>query len=282
MNYRHAFHAGNFADVLKHAVLARLVTYLKRKDKPFRVIDTHAGVGVYDLTGEEAARSPEWRDGIARLLAADLSREAAALLAPYLDVVRAMNPAALTRYPGSPVLVRALLRRQDRLSAIELHPADHGALAAHFEGDPQTRVTRLDGWLALGAHVPPKERRGLVLVDPPFEAPGEFDRLAEGAQKAVRRFAGGLYALWYPRKDGAPVEAFHAALQSAGLAKMLVAELDVREARAASGLSGSGLVLINPPFTLEDELAVLLPDLARILGDGEGTQHSLFWLSGEG
>src|SRR5690606_4824480 len=181
MNYRHAYHAGNFADVMKHAVLARIVEYLKRKDKAFRVIDTHAGTGMYDLSSEEAQKTGEWRGGIGTLLNAQLPGDAAALLKPYLDAVRAANPdGAVTRYPGSPAIARHLLRRQDRLTAIELHPADAAALKRHFAGDFQTRVIELDGWLALGAHLPPKEKRGLVLVDPPFEERDEFGRIVEG------------------------------------------------------------------------------------------------------
>jgi 23S rRNA (adenine2030-N6)-methyltransferase len=282
VNYRHAFHAGNHADVLKHAVLARLVAYLKRKDKAFRVIDTHAGVGLYDLTGEEAGRSPEWRDGIARILTAHIPPDVASLLDPYLSAVRAFNAADVepARYPGSPALVRALMRPQDRLSAIELHPADAAALADHFAGDHQVRVTRLDGWLALGGHLPPKERRGIVLVDPPFERAGEFDRLAKGLETAHRRFASGVYLLWYPVKDQAAVARFHARLADCGIPRILCAELVVR-ALDAPGLGGSGVVVVNPPFTLEEELGTLLPALTTILEQDGTAQHRLFWLRGE-
>ena len=196
MNYRHAFHAGNFADVVKHAVLARVIAYLKRKDKAFRVIDTHAGAGLYDLASDEAARTGEWRSGIGRVMTGALSADAASLLSPYLDAVRAANPdGGPSAYPGSPAIVRHLMRRQDRLTAIEKHPDEAAALKALFAGDVQTRVIELDGWLALGGHLPPKERRGLVLVDPPFEAEGEFDRLVGGLLKAHRRWPGGSRAL---------------------------------------------------------------------------------------
>lgn len=280
MNYRHIYHAGNFADVLKHAVLTRLIVYLQRKDKAFRVLDTHAGIGLYDLGADEAARTGEWRGGIARLEAADLSADAAALLAPYRAVVQDLNEGGpLTRYPGSPALVRALLRPQDRLSAIELHPADAATLAAHFAGDHQVRVTALDGWLALKSQLPPKERRGIVLVDPPFEVPGEYPRLVEGLVEAHRRFAGGLFCLWYPKKAGAPIAAFHKALAASGIGKILCAELDIKAEAEGAGLSGCGLILVNPPFVLEDELAILLPVLAEVLAQDQGAGHSLFWLS---
>lgn len=282
MNYSHAFHAGNFADVLKHIILSRLVEYMKKKDAAFRVIDTHAGIGSYDLTGEIAKRSPEWKDGIGRLLAAELPQKAAPLVAPYLDVIRAMNPGdRLETYPGSPLLVRKLLRSQDRLSALELHPEYAKRLGALFEGDIQVRVNELDGWLALNAHVPPKEKRGIVLVDPPFEEKGEFIRLVDGLMKAHGKFAGGVYALWYPLKDTRAVHDFISALRDCGIPKMLRAELSIRPASNPPRLHGTGMIIVNPPFTLEGELRILLPALAQLLGDtGEG-RHKLEWLRGE-
>lgn len=282
MNYSHAFHAGNFADVLKHIILTRLVEYMKKKDAAFRVIDTHAGIGSYDLTGEIAKRSPEWKDGIGRLLTAELPQKAAPLVAPYLDVIREMNPGEkLETYPGSPLLVRKLLRSQDRLSALELHPEYAKRLGALFEGDIQVRVNELDGWLALNAHVPPKEKRGIVLVDPPFEEKGEFIRLVDGLMKAHGKFAGGVYALWYPLKDTRAVHDFISALRDCGIPKMLRAELSIRPASNPPRLHGTGMIIVNPPFTLEGELRILLPALAQLLGDpGEG-RHKLEWLRGE-
>ena len=190
MNYRHAFHAGNFADVVKHLIVCRIVEYLKRKPAPFRVVDTHAGIGLYDLGAEEAERTGEWREGIGRLWTGRLSGEAADLAEPYLDTVRAENPEGeLRHYPGSPLLVRRLLRPSDKLVAFELHPDDATALAALFRRDREVSVVAADGWDALAGQLPPPERRGLVLVDPPFEMPGEFRRLAGGLARAHRRFA---------------------------------------------------------------------------------------------
>ena len=224
MNYRHIYHAGNFADVLKHAVLARLIVYLQQKDKAFRLLDTHAGIGLYDLSSEEAQKTGEWREGIGKLLDADLPAPIATILAPYLDAVRSLNPEGeITLYPGSPKLARMLFRPQDRLSAMELHPDDSRRLARLFEGDYQVRVTELDGWLALGAHLPPKEKRGIVLVDPPFEEEGEYDRLIDGLARAWRRFPGGVYCLWYPIKKGAPIADFHEGLKALDIPKMLCA-----------------------------------------------------------
>lgn len=282
MNYRHIYHAGNFADVLKHAVLARLVTYLKQKDKAFRVLDTHAGIGLYDLSSEEAQKTGEWVDGIGRLLEKPLPGDVAAILAPYLQAVRDLNPdGSVKLYPGSPKLTRMLMRPQDRLSAMELHPADYETLHRLFDGDFQSRITELDGWLALGAHLPPKEKRGLVLVDPPFEIAGEYDRLVDGLAKAWRRFSGGVFCLWYPLKQGAPIRKFHEDLQALNIPKMLCAELSVRSERETTGLSGSGLIVVNPPFTLKGELDVLLPFLKGRLAQDKFASGRSFWLRGE-
>lgn len=282
MNYSHAFHAGNFADVVKHIILTRLVEYLKKKDSAFRVIDTHAGIGRYDLTGEIARRSPEWEEGIGRLLKAPLPHKAQVLVEPYLSVIRELNPGGgVEIYPGSPLLVRKLFRPQDRLSALELHPEYAKRLGTLFEGDVQVRVIHLDGWLALNAHVPPKEKRGLVLVDPPFEEKGEFDRMVDGLVKAHRKFAGGLYALWYPLKDTRAVHDFVSALHGTGIPKMLRAEVSVRPASNPPRLHGTGMILVNPPFTLEGELRILLPALAQLLGDPGQGRHKLEWIRGE-
>lgn len=283
MNYRHAFHAGNHADVLKHVILARVVAYMTKKAKPFRVIDTHAGIGLYDLGAEEAVRSPEWRDGIARVEAASWDDDVAALLAPYRAAVAAVNGGRLLHYPGSPLIARSLMRPCDWLTAIELHPADHGLLVEALragEAGAATKVLHLDGWLALGAQLPPKERRGLVLVDPPFEEAADWSRLVDGLKAAHRRFAGGTYMLWYPLKAGAPVAALHRGLRDSGIAKILVAEMSVRDA-GLPGLSGSGVALVNPPFTLEAELDLVLPALTACLAQDEAAGHRLVWLRGE-
>lgn len=276
MNYRHAYHAGNFADVVKHAVLSRLVEYLKQKDKAFRVVDTHAGIGRYDLASVEAGKTGEWQGGIGRLLEVTLEPQAAALLQPYLEAVRAENPdGGLRCYPGSPLVVRHLLRKQDRLTAIELHSQDAARLKAVFAGDFQTRVIELDGWMALGAHLPPKEKRGLVLVDPPFEEEGEFARLVENLRRAHRRWPGGIYALWYPIKDRKAVAAFRAALKETGIPKLLDIGFEIRPASSEPSLDGSGLVVANPPFTLEGELRLMLPALHKVLAVGQPSRWTL-------
>ena len=267
MNYRHAFHAGNFAEVVKHAILARVVAHLREQPAAFRVLDTHAGAGLTDLAGPEASRTGEWRDGIGRLRAASLDAQARALLAPYLEAIEGFNPdGRLVAYPGSPMLVRSWLRPKDRLLACELEPGAASALARHLRGDARVKVVTIDGWTALGAYLPPKERRGAVLIDPPFEHPNEFARLADGLARAHRKWATGTYLAWYPIKDRRDSDAFGRKLARSFIPKILCAELTIAPDRAGERLAGTGLVVINPPWTLEAELAVLLPALAAALG----------------
>lgn len=274
MNYRHAFHAGNFADVFKHAVLALCLKHLAQKPAPFRVIDTHAGAGRYDLAGVEAGKTLEWIEGIGRLLgvdAAPVGPDAANLLAPYLDTVRAANPqGALSLYPGSPLIARALMREADRLVVNELHPEDNQTLGALFRRDAQVKVMAMDGWTAVRALLPPKERRGLVLIDPPFEAPGEFGRIAAALADAHRRFVNGMAFVWYPVKEKAAVETLFAAIEPIGLKKTLRAELFIRRPDDPAKFNASGLFIVNPPWTLQRHLETLGPFLAERLAQGPG------------
>lgn len=285
MNYRHIYHAGNFADVLKHAVLALVIEHLKLKPQPFRVVDTHAGVGLYDLTSVEAQKTGEWRDGIGRILASDPPAPVAEILAPYLGALRDRNDDETgetpTSYPGSPLLARRLMRRGDRLVANEAHPDDAEALAALFAKDPAAKVMAIDGWAALKALLPPKERRGVVLIDPPFEEPGEFKRLLEGLSNAHRRFATGTVIIWYPVKDTRAVRAFQRDAAALGLPKLLSVELYVRPPHLEGELSGTGLLILNPPYTLEEKLARLLPYFVQTLARAKGAESRLTWLTGE-
>lgn len=276
MNYRHAYHAGNFADVVKHAVVALIIEHLKRKDGAFLYLDTHAGIGTYGLDSEQAGKTGEWRSGIGRILATTGGPSA---IAPYLDVIARMNRGAgePTRYPGSPMLAACLARAQDRLALCELHPDDGAALKRLFAGDKRVGVHKMDGYEALKAFLPPPERRGLVLIDPPFEKRDEFERMRNGMRHALGRWPTGLFALWYPIKDSAPVERFHADLAMLGLPPTLVAEIRIAPAGDPAPLKGCGLVLINPPWKLDEALAELLPWLAATLTPGAGS-HRLEWL----
>jgi 23S rRNA (adenine2030-N6)-methyltransferase len=283
MNYRHAFHAGNFADVVKHAVLALLMERLKQKEGAFRVIDTHAGVGLYDLAADEASRTGEWHEGIGRLWGKSLDPKLAALLAPYLAAVAAANDGTptLACYPGSPWIARHLFRPQDRLTAVELHPEDAKALDALFAGDVQVRTIALDGWLALGAFVPPKERRGLVLVDPPYEERNDFDTLLEAFVAAHRKWPTGIYALWYPVKDLAAIDRLRVGLTASGIRRLLRAELTVRDRAAPGTFNGAGLIVCNPPWQFAETLEALLAGLVPILAQGEGAGHAIDEIAGE-
>lgn len=282
MNYRHAFHAGNFADVVKHATLARIITYLKKKPAPFRVIDTHAGVGVYDLDADEAARTGEWKDGISRVMAADAPDRVAGILEPYLDVVSAMNESGdLRRYPGSPELAKRLVRQEDRMTLVELHPQDADRLRQRYHRNKTIKTVELDGWLALGAFVPPKEKRGLVLIDPAFEAADEFTRLADGVTGAYDRWPTGVYCAWYPVKDLRRVQRLHGALSATAMRRILRVEMQVADPKPDGSLAACGMLIVNPPFTLHDELATLLPWLTDTMTRGPGAGFRLDWLVGE-
>jgi 23S rRNA (adenine2030-N6)-methyltransferase len=278
MNYRHAFHAGNFADVLKHAVLCRVLAHLIAKKNPFRVIETHAGAGAYDLTGERAGRTQEWREGIGRLLEHPPAGEAGELLAPYLALVRAENQEAVKRYPGSPLIARAFCREGDRMIFCELHPEEYAALHRSFESDRRAQMIEIDGWTALKVHLPPKERRGLVLIDPPFEEPNEFDRLHDGLVEGHRRWPSGIFLLWYPVKNEREVRAFEHRLGKLGIAKILRIEFAIDKPRGDGPLSACGMVAVNPPWTLAKELNVILPALAERLGRNAGGRYRLDWL----
>ncbi len=266
MNYRHAFHAGNFADVHKHSVLARILVHLRLKPAAFRVIDTHAGAGRYDLFAPEPNRSGEWHEGIECVWEARPQQGPAALLAPYLDTVAALNPdGKLRAYPGSPLIVKNLLRPQDRLIACELEPRSAASLAAALRGDPRAKVVAIDGWTALGAYVPPRERRGLVLIDPPFEEAADFMRLSGALAAAHRKWPTGTYMLWYPIKERGAPDALALRLRRLSMPNILRCELTLAPPRAEAGLVGSGLILVNPPFTLEPDLRILMPALGGAL-----------------
>src|ERR1700736_5489383 len=274
MNYRHAFHAGGFADVIKHIVLVRIIIYLQDKQAAFRVIDSHAGAGIYDLAGDEARRGGEWLTGIARVMQARFSETTLPLVAPYLDIVRAFNPQAeLKAYPGSPLIARALLRPQDRLTACEVEPKARKRLIEALRRDTQARVVDLDGWGALPAFVPPKERRGLVLIDAPYEHKDEFERMAAGFAQAFAKWPTGSYLLWYPVKSRRATDSLarHVAeLVGAGRppAKCLRLEFSVAPQEIGAGLTSAGLLIDNPPWTLMGELKAILPELEKPLGQG--------------
>jgi 23S rRNA (adenine2030-N6)-methyltransferase len=283
VNYRHGFHAGNFADVFKHVFLTRILLYLARKDAGFRVIDTHAGEGEYDLYSDEAIRGGEWQDGIARL--ADLSNvdeRARELLQPYLDIVGPLRSEGRpARYPGSPRIIQALMRAQDRATFCELHAEAFSELLANFRRDPRIACLNLDGYMGLKAGAPPKERRGLVLIDPPFERTNELDLAWSALLAAHAKWPTGIYALWYPVKDARAMAAFANQVARSGIRRVLRLELAVDDAIAGGELARAGLILINPPHVLKGEAAVLLPALASKLARTWRAEGICDWLAGE-
>jgi 23S rRNA (adenine2030-N6)-methyltransferase len=283
VNYQHAFHAGNFADVFKHVLLTRILVYLARKDAPFRVIDTHAGEGEYDLSSDEAIRGGEWRDGIGRLgNLIDVDEAARDLLKPYLDIAGTFDAeAAPPIYPGSPRIIQALIRPQDRATFCELHPDAFAELRANFRRDERSACLHLDGYTGLKAGVPPKERRGLVLVDPPYERANELDLAWAALSDAHAKWPTGIYALWYPVKDIRAMAALAKDIAKSGVRRVLRLELAVDEVTAGGKLARTGLILINPPYVLDDEASLLLPVLARKLARSPRAEAMREWLAGE-
>lgn len=283
MNYDHHFHAGNFADVVKHIIVTRIISYLQKKPTPFRMIDTHAGSGIYDLTDNKSERSPEYLEGIAALLEADLPADVAQLVQPYLDAVWAHNPEIkddkLATYPGSPKLGRDLFRSNDRLTAMELHPEAFAALKHLFAGDVAVKTMNLDGYAALPAQLPPKEKRGLILIDPPFEEAGEFDRMVATLVKAHRHFANGVYALWYPLKDEEGVARFKKQLKSTAIPAILCSEFQLRAPSRPPRLFGTGMILVNPPYVLRNELDLIFKALLPVLSGAKSASYSNFWIN---
>ena len=279
MNYRHVFHAGNFADVFKHVALVALLEAMTQKTKPFLYLDTHAGAGRYDLACADAQRSGEADAGIHRLVAAGT---VAPLVDRYLDLVRRCNGPKARRirfYPGSPLLAAMLLRDTDRLALCEIERREVGSLRSEFSGDRRVAVHLRDGHEALGALLPPAERRGVVLIDPPYEAQEhDLARVADSLAAAQAHWPEGVYAAWYPIKRGSAAAAFHASLAARGVTRLLVAELSVHPDDNAVGLNGSGLALLNPPWRLDEQLVATLPALHAALAPGGAGQSRVSWI----
>lgn len=272
MNYRHAFHAGNHTEVFKHPALAFVLERLCEKPQPFAVMDTHAGLGAYDLTAEAATKTGEAAAGVGRLLGHPLPSAPA-----YRALIEAMNPDGLTAYPGSPEIIRHFLREQDRLIACELHPTDAAALKARFRGDRRISIHHRDGYEAIGALLPPPERRGLVFIDPPYELTDEAERLAEALGAGLKRWSNGVFMAWYPIKDSRIGDTLARAARAGGFPKTLRAEFLAYGAGEVS-LPGSGVLVCNAPWKLDEQLDGLCRDLAGLLGDG-AARWSVDWLT---
>jgi 23S rRNA (adenine2030-N6)-methyltransferase len=330
MNYRHAYHAGNHGDVLKHIVLARVIEHLKKKEKGFLLLDAHAGTGAYALDGPEAGKTREWEGGVAKvfnLLSCEAGEEGGPkersdlgggegesareidspssppmpqgrhgsplfsheewekwimpLLAPWRDAVRKINPAnALLRYPGSPEIARQMLRPQDRMVFNELHPEDYATLAARYGGDRRVAVTALDAGVAVKTYLPPGERRGIALIDPAYEVPDEGGRVLAMLRDGLRRFATGVFLIWYPVVDDATAATLEAGVTALAGGKALLAEIRLRAVQPQGGLVGSGVIVVNPPYMLEEEIAAILPNLLGVLTSDAGARFRIAKIPG--
>lgn len=287
MNYRHQFHAGNFADVMKHAVLTGLVRALQRKEKGFLYLDTHAGRGRYDLTaaavGDTHARKPEWPDGIGRLWS-ERAEDMPDVLHDYLGRVRAFDRRSGNLgdspryYPGSPWLVQALLRPVDRMMLCEKHPAECAALRTEFGGGDRVSVQEMDGYVAIRASLPPPERRGLVLIDPPYEAQDEVAQIGDALREGLRRFPGGVFAVWYPLTTRARVDEFFATVRTLDPPPTVAVELAIAGESSPIKLKGCGLLVINPPWQWESEARVVTDYLAGALAQAPGARARTEWI----
>ena len=282
MNYRHAYHAGNIGDVLKHAVLARLIVYFQRKDKAFRILDTHAGIGLYDLASEETRKTGEWQQGVAKVLSAEIPPHVETLLAPWLGVVRDLNPGPeLDVYPGSPQVARQLMRKIDRLTLTELHPQDFRTLSERYTGDHQVKTIHLDGWLAMGSFLPPKEKRGFVLIDPAFRGHGRVRPHDRGGPQGPQEMAWRHLCPVVPAEGRARDPQDARGLRRCGPQGRSFAELTVGRSGPDTRMLGSGMTLVNPPYTLADEMRDVLPWLADVLHQGPGAGWSVTQVIGE-
>jgi len=278
MNYRHIYHAGHFADVFKHIMLMMALDYLKQKDKPLFALDTHAGIGLYDLKSVEAQKTGEAAAGIGRLWARDDAPEE---IKKYLSLIKTFNAGNdLCFYPGSPLIMQEMLRGGDRMVVNELHPDDHITLRKNMKGDRRARIEDQDGYIAMKAHLPPHERRGLVLCDPPFEVTNEFDLMLAGLKNAYARWATGIYMFWYPVKDPAIISKYHQSLAAAGIPKITAIEFLKQKSVDKSAFNGTGLVIVNPPWTMADQARTILPWLVDVLTDGHG-HYNITQITGE-
>ncbi len=272
MNYRHAFHAGNHTEVFKHAALILILEHLARKPQGYVVLDTHAGLGAYDLLSEPAQKTLEYEAGAAKVFGQDLPSAPA-----YVELLTAMNPVGLVSYPGSPEIARRMLRPQDRLIACELHPADVEVLRARYGHDPQVGVHHRDGYEAIGAFTPPPERRGLVFIDPPYEKTDEAVTLTRAIARGLKKWPTGVFLAWYPIKDRVIAETLAEAAISTPFPKTLRAEFQIRP-RDDQTLAGGGIIVCNAPWKLDEQLAALGEDLVRLM-DGEGPSCRVDWLT---
>ncbi|MDP4491750.1 MULTISPECIES: 23S rRNA (adenine(2030)-N(6))-methyltransferase RlmJ [Vibrio] len=275
LSYRHSFHAGNHADVLKHIVQSLILNSLQQKEKPFVYHDTHSGVGRYDLTHEWSEKTGEYKQGIARVWQQD---NIPAELDSYLDAIRQLNQGETLRYyPGSPRVARAHLREQDRMVLTELHPSDYPLLEQEFHRDRQVSIYKEDGFARLKASLPPQERRGLVLIDPPYELAKEYRDVVQAIAQSYKRWATGIYAIWYPVVNRCDIDDMVEGLQGLGIRKILQIELGVSPDTNERGMTASGMIVVNPPWTLESQMQTILPFLKQAIAPATG-HYKVEWV----
>ena len=276
LSYRHSFHAGNFADVLKHQVQTLIIDALQQKETPFVYHDTHAAAGRYDLRDPKSEKTGEYKEGIARIWQADDAPEA---MQSYLEIIEELNPnGQLTYYPGSPLVAKTLMGNFNRLELTELHPTDIELLKQEFKGDRKVRIQKIDGYQGIRAMLPPPQRRALVLIDPPYELKTEHDDAIEGIVAAHKRFATGIYALWYPMVSRSQVKRFCNKFTQQGIRNILRIEMCVRQDTEGYGMTGSGMIIVNPPWKLEQQMKEILPWLTKQLAQDDSAHFTMEWL----
>ncbi len=279
LSYRHSFHAGNHADVLKHTVQSLIIESLNEKEKAFLYLDTHSGAGRYQLTSAESEKTGEYLEGIARIWAASERPE---ILAPYLDIVEKLNPdGELRYYPGSPLLAKELLRRQDQLTLTELHPSDYPRLVEEFARDRRAEVLKEDGFQQLKSKLPPTSRRGFILIDPPYEMKSDYEAVVSGIVEGYKRFATGIYAIWYPVVSRKQIDQLVEGLRETGIRKILQIELAVLPDSEERGMTASGMIVINPPWKLEAQMQTVMPWLYQTLVPEDQGHTRIQWITPE-
>ena len=277
LSYRHSYHAGNFADLLKHLSQFYILSYLNRKDKPWCYLDTHSGAGLYSLHSEQATKTSEFQQGIQRLFEQELQHP---LLQQYKALVASFNKASrLDFYPGSPAIAAQLARPTDRLQLHELHPSDYPILARHFAEDRRVKVSESDGFAGLKASLPPRERRGLILIDPSYEIKEDYNKVLQAVTDGLQRFATGTYAIWYPVLQRQQTESWIKRFRDAGIPDLLRIEHCPIPDNSGFGMTGSGMLVINPPYSMADDFRTLLPELNRLLRQGSEGHFRLDKLS---
>lgn len=279
LSYRHIYHAGNHADILKHLVVSEICRHFIKKEAPFFYLDTHAGIGQYSLDSEQAQKNKEFQTGIARLLEAENLPEPVEQL---LEIVRDMNPdGELEFYPGSPKIVDYYVRQKDKLHLCELHPNDYPLLAALFPNKRRANVVKDNGFTAVKAMLPPPQKRGFVLMDPPYEVKKDYQYVVQALQEGYKRFPQGTYAIWYPVLNRKQANDLLRSVEATKIRNVLLLEMNIRDTEKERGMAGSGMIVVNPPWTLEQSANQFLPVLTDLLAEDDQAHFQVHWITPE-